>query len=118
MYKDKLLEHYRSARNTQPLDNPSAFCQLLNPSCGDHVALQLDVADTIIVAVGMQARGCVVCVACASLLSEALKGLTLDQAKKIDLIYMERLTGLALGPIRQNCMMLPVNALHKALECK
>lgn len=116
MYKDRLLEQYKFPRNACVLREYSHACELLNPSCGDQVAVQICIRNGLIEAVGMQARGCVISVACASLLSEAIKGLSITDVQKIDVSFMEHLSGLALGPVRQGCMMLPVQAVHKALH--
>jgi nitrogen fixation NifU-like protein len=77
--REFLLSHVRSPKNAQKIENPEAIGDCKNPLCGDHIIVRLKARDSI-EAIELKASGCAISVASASLMSELVKGLSLDQA--------------------------------------
>ena len=83
MFSPELLEHFRNPRNVGELTDADVSVQVENPACGDIMLLALKLREGRIADVRFRTRGCVASIACGSLLTELLRGCTLDQAGKI-----------------------------------
>jgi nitrogen fixation protein NifU and related proteins len=81
LYRDIILDHYKKPRNTAPIEAPTVEARCKNPACGDRVTLQLRIEDGKVDAVGLQGTGCAVSQASASMMTQAVKGASLDQAR-------------------------------------
>ncbi len=113
LYRDRILDHYRHARNKGSLTPADISCQEDNPLCGDQVRfdLRLDASGRI-TEVAWDGRGCAISMASASLLSERIKGGTLGELCHLGKDQVLELLGIELGPIRINCAMLALTALQ------
>lgn len=131
LYRETILDHNQSPRNRRELDHPTTTVGLLNPTCGDQIRLDLKVEDGTVVDVGFTGHGCSISMASASMLTEAIKGKSVEQALAVAHHFKEFLTGvdspIALGdlealhgvsqfPSRVKCATLAHNALEKALS--
>ena len=83
MYSPQVLDHFEHPRNPGEVANPDAAAQVENPACGDVLKLTLRVAAGRIEEVRFLAQGCVPAVACASLLTELVKGRTIEGARQL-----------------------------------
>jgi nitrogen fixation protein NifU and related proteins len=83
LYKEVILDHYRSPRNRNKLENAEIHLHRDNPLCGDEIDLYLDIDDGRVTAVGFEGRGCSISQASVSMMTEKLKGLTLKQAEEL-----------------------------------
>lgn len=85
LYKEIILDHYRNPRNKGELDSPPAWrAEGFNPLCGDEIVITLDVdADGVITGIGTGGQGCSISQSSASMMSAAVKGKTLDEARAI-----------------------------------
>jgi nitrogen fixation NifU-like protein len=83
MYSPQVLDHFQNPRNPGTVANPDASVQLENPACGDVLKLTLRVAAGRIEDIRFLAQGCVPAMACASLLTEMLKGKTIAEARQL-----------------------------------
>lgn len=83
MYSPQLLDHFEHPRNVGELAQASAVAQLENPACGDILRLSVRISDGRIADVAYRAKGCVPAIACGSLLTEMLRGRTLDEARAL-----------------------------------
>lgn len=116
LYKDYLLDHYRHPRNAGILVDANCGAQQENPACGDAVSMTGRLENGIIREVRFAARGCVICVAGSSLLSDQIIGLTVQELATLDAQTMITLLGIPLGPTRLKCALLPLYTLHNALK--
>lgn len=116
LYQDILLDHYKNPRNSGVLPHATIASGQYNPSCGDRVEVTGTVFDGVLTDVRFEARGCVISVATASLLSEAIKNKCLDEITNIDAQVIRAMIGISLGPTRLKCALLPLNALHDGLR--
>src|SRR5262245_60326744 len=113
MYREIILEHYKHPHNAGTLDAPDISHEEHNPLCGDRVRIDLQVADGVITDVRFKGRGCAISQASASLLTDELRGKTLDQARALNRDDMLELIGIPLdkNPVRIKCALLPPKTL-------
>jgi len=116
MYSKKVLDHFRNPRNQGKLKNANAVAQKGNPVCGDVMKVYLKINDEgVIEDAGFETLGCAAAIAVSSLLTEYIKGMTLEEAKKVtkDDIVKE---ADGLPPAKVHCSMLGVDAALAALQ--
>lgn len=116
MYGEVILDHARHPRNYGAIENPDLRHEDLNPLCGDRVRIELSLsAGGIVRAVGFQGDLCVIAKAASSILTEMIKGSTLDAA---DDLPRERLLDALheeIRPSRLQCVFLPLDVLRAAI---
>ena len=133
LYQDIVFDHYRKPRNRRALPGASHTAEGHNPLCGDHVAVHLDVADGVIRDATFEGEGCAIATASASLMTEALKGKRVAEAKDLldgfhrmvtgaspaphpELGKLEVFSGVREFPVRVKCATLAWHALQAALH--
>jgi nitrogen fixation NifU-like protein len=110
--RDIILDHAENPRHWGLLPDADIDHAEDNPLCGDAVHLTLQVDDQqVICAVGWEGHGCAISQASASMLTEKLIGLSLDEARLITRDEVLALIGLPLSPNRMKCALLPLKAL-------
>jgi nitrogen fixation protein NifU and related proteins len=135
LYKDIILDHYRNPRNRGVVDNPDAATRGYNPLCGDEIELSLKMEGGLVSEVKSLGRGCSISLASASMMTEMVKGKSLEEALALigtfkgmlledrelqDEEYdrlgdLEALEGLKSYPVRIKCALLSWNALSEVL---
>ena len=93
LYQDIILDHGQKPRNFHPLANPSHSAKGHNPLCGDRVTVYLQVEGDHIADVSFEGRGCAISTASSSLMTEVLKGKTLDEAHQLFRAFHAQVTG-------------------------
>lgn len=93
MYSPQVLDHFQNPRNPGEVADPHASAQIENPACGDVLKLTLRVAAGRIEDIRFLAQGCVSAMACASLLTERVKGKTVAEAGQLRREELVRLIG-------------------------
>jgi nitrogen fixation NifU-like protein len=83
LYQEVILDHNRKPRNFRVIDPATASQEGYNPLCGDRLTLYLTVDNGVIADVAFQGSGCAISKASASLMTEAVKGKTVDQARAL-----------------------------------
>ena len=83
MFSEAVLDHFRNPRNAGELTDASATVEVSNPVCGDVLKLSARVMDGRIVEARFLCRGCTTAIACASVLTEKLRGRTVTEARVI-----------------------------------
>jgi len=83
LYQEVIVDHGRHPRNFGPLSNTSHSLKGVNPLCGDKLILYANIADNRIQIIGFEGSGCAISMASASLMTEAMKGKTLEEAKTL-----------------------------------
>ena len=116
LYKDELLDHYRFARHRGTLLQPDFSSGQYNPSCGDQVSMQANVANGHLVAIAFQGSGCVISQASASMVAELVKDKTLAYLESLTPQDIQNLLGIQLGPTRLKCALLSLYALQEGLR--
>ncbi len=110
-YREYILDHYKNPRNYGRLEHPDITHEEDNPLCGDVVGMDFKIKDGVIEDIRFHGRGCAISQASASLLTERLKGIALDQAKKIDKNDVLGELGIQISPARIKCALLPLKVL-------
>ena len=133
LYREIILDHYRNPRNRGSLDEPSASGEGDNPLCGDEVKLEVAIQGGRVAGVRFLGRGCSISLASASMLTQAVMGLSLegveallesfkammngsDQVDAKRLGDLEALRGVRKFPARVKCATLAWRVLQEALE--
>jgi len=132
LYEEVILDHNRNPRNFQK--NPEAsnhHAQGFNPVCGDEFRVHLRVTDGVIQDIGFEGAGCAISTASASLMTEALKGKTAQEAEALfqsvhkllmregqpgNVGKLQVLAGVHEYPARVKCASLPWHTLRAALR--
>jgi len=110
-YREYILDHYKNPRNYGRLEHPDITHEEDNPLCGDVVGMDFRVEDGVISDIRFHGRGCAISQASASLLTERLKGLSLDEAKKINKDDVLGELGIDISPARIKCALLSLKVL-------
>jgi len=116
LYRDYILEHYRRPHNFGVLDDANAQHEGANPLCGDRITMQLRLSGGKIAAVGFTGRGCAISQASASLLTDEIKGKSVDDAEKLNADSVLELLGIEVSPARLKCALLSLDTLQHALH--
>jgi nitrogen fixation NifU-like protein len=132
LYQEVILDHNRRPRNFRVIDSPSHHAEGYNPLCGDRLSLFVMVEGDRIVDVAFQGTGCAISKASASLMTDALKGRTVGEARELferfhrmvttppdrsveDLGKLSVLAGVREFPVRVKCASLAWHTLKAAL---
>ncbi|HTN79348.1 MAG TPA: SUF system NifU family Fe-S cluster assembly protein [Acidimicrobiales bacterium] len=145
LYREIILDHYRNPRNRGELPTPPAHrTEGFNPLCGDEVVVYLDVEDGVVKDLRIAGQGCSISQSSASMMSTAVKGKTVDEARdvirafkammsihehtldgddgddepasEVKLGDLEALRGVVKFPVRIKCATLAWNTLTQGLE--
>src|SRR5436309_4798433 len=93
LYQDIILDHGRHPRNFRALEHPTHLARGHNPLCGDRVTVYLSVDGDKIADVSFEGRGCAISTASSSLMTEVLKGKTIDEARRLFAQFHAKVTG-------------------------
>ena len=116
-YKEYILDHYRNPRNFGHLERVDATAEDLNPLCGDTIKMELALDDEGRVEdVKFSGKGCAISQASASIASEELKGMELEQAGKLDADWMIELLGIPVSATRRKCALLNLKVVRGAVS--
>ncbi|HEY0972461.1 MAG TPA: SUF system NifU family Fe-S cluster assembly protein [Gemmatimonadales bacterium] len=134
LYQELILDHYRRPRNRGPVTGADRAAERRNPLCGDAIAVELALDGERVREAGFTGQGCSITQAAASMLTGALRGLTLGEARALLARYdamiggdpaaladvslgeLRALSGVARFPARLRCALLPAEALEEALR--
>jgi nitrogen fixation protein NifU and related proteins len=118
LYRDFILEHYRTPHNKGHLDPHDLEFADSNPTCGDEMSMtiQLDESREHIADVAFDGRGCAISQASASILTDDLRGKSLDTIKAMDPKELLDELGVPIGPARLKCALLSYKVLQGAVR--
>ncbi len=115
MYSEKVMDHFTNPRNVGEMKDADGIGTEGNPVCGDVMKIYIKVKDDKVTDAKFQTFGCGAAIAVSSMVTEMVKGMTLDEAMKITKASLaEALDGLP--PQKMHCSNLGADALHKAIE--
>lgn len=118
LYRDFILEHYREPHNRGVLEPHDLHFADSNPTCGDELSmtLRLDPAGDRIADVAFDGRGCAISQASASIMTDDLRGLSLDEVRGMDPRGVVEALGVPIGPARLKCALLGYKVLQGAVS--
>jgi nitrogen fixation NifU-like protein len=114
MYRDYILDHYKNPRNQGELPGATNTYADSNPLCGDELSMALRIDDDRVADVRFSGKGCAISQASASILTEEIKGKTLDEVKAIDRDHILGNLGIPISPARIKCALLSLKTLKGA----
>ncbi|MEK8126825.1 Fe-S cluster assembly sulfur transfer protein SufU [Paenibacillus filicis] len=131
LYRRVIMDHYKNPRNRGSFEGDSVSIDLNNPTCGDKIQLQMQVEDGIVKAAKFTGEGCSISLSSASMMTDAVRGKTLDEAlnmadsfsslmkgepTEFEYEDIEALSGVNKFPARIKCATLAWNALRKGID--
>ncbi|MEB1808629.1 MAG: SUF system NifU family Fe-S cluster assembly protein [Bacillaceae bacterium] len=134
LYRQVIMDHYKNPRNRGEFEGDSVTVNMNNPTCGDRIQLQMQVEDGKISAAKFVGEGCSISLASASMMTQAVKGLTVEEALKMSQIFsdmmqgkdyddstfdlgdIEALQGVSKFPARIKCATLAWKAMEKGIQ--
>jgi len=133
LYRDLILDHSRRPRNRRTLDEPKIVGEGYNPLCGDEVEVEVRLDGDLIDDIGFGGRGCSISQASVSMMTEAVKGKSLADARLLIADFLRMMTelgftpsdrlgdleaflGVAKYPVRVKCATLAWHALRELLD--
>jgi nitrogen fixation NifU-like protein len=116
-YSDIVLEHFRNPRNVGVIENPDGFAIEGSPACGDQIAvyIKVDKETNIITDIKFQSFGCASNIATGSMMTEMVKGKTIEEALKITWRDVAEALG-GLPPVKMHCSVLAIDGLKSAIK--
>ncbi len=121
LYREQILDHYKHPRNFGTLDGAQVTSEEVNVSCGDKIIIEIRLGESasggkIIEDIRFRGEGCAINQASASMLTERVKGMTVEAVMNLALPDVEKLLGTTLTPARVKCALLPLEAIQKAVR--
>ena len=135
LYQQVILDHNKKPRNFRKLETANHTAEGYNPLCGDQLTVYLDLENDLVKEVGFEGSGCAISKAAASMMTQAVKGKSKEQAENLFKEFHSMVTGELneeteennLGnlkifagvrefPVRVKCATLPWHTLHAALN--
>jgi len=115
MYSEKVMDHFSNPRNVGEVENANGVGTVGNPACGDIMKLSIKVENDVIRDIKFKTFGCGAAIATSSMVTELVKGKTLEEAERIsNATVAEALDGLP--AVKMHCSNLAADALHAAIE--
>jgi nitrogen fixation NifU-like protein len=119
LYREEILEHYRHPHNFGTLAEPDVVEERHNPLCGDRLTLALSFSDDGRVEdVAFSGRGCAISQASASMLTDDIRGRTIDELRSLGSDDILGLLGIEISPARLKCALLSLETLQHALRSR
>ena len=113
-YSEKVMDHFKNPRNVGVIEKPDGIGHVGNPVCGDIMELYIKVENNVIVDAKFKTFGCGAAIATSSMVTELVKGKTINEAQAIsNRAVAEALGGLP--PVKMHCSMLAEEALKSAI---
>ncbi|UCH27114.1 MAG: SUF system NifU family Fe-S cluster assembly protein [Trueperaceae bacterium] len=118
LYKEIILDHYRSPRNRGKLASATIQLEGLNPSCGDELELYLDLEKETIVDVKFTGEGCAISQASASMMTEVIKGKSREDALELSRKFKAMIQGEGVSEELGDLTLLQgISKLHARVKC-
>jgi nitrogen fixation protein NifU and related proteins len=115
LYRDYILEHYKQPRNFGELPEHDLEFDDKNPLCGDELGVHIVVEDGKIADLKWHGQGCAISQAAASIASEELIGMPVDDAAALDADWMLEHLGIEISPTRRKCALLNLKVVRGAV---
>ncbi len=135
LYQQVILDHNKKPRNFRKLENANHSAEGFNPLCGDHLTIYLALENDAVKEISFEGSGCAISKAAASMMTQAVKGKTKDEAEQLFSSFHNMVTselneddaadrlgnlrvfsGVREFPVRVKCATLPWHTMHAALN--
>lgn len=119
IYRENILEHSKHPQNKGHLDPYDFSFEDTNPLCGDEIHIEVRVNDNgVVTEIAFDGQGCAISQASASMLTEIVQGMSVDEVKSMPKEELLEEVGIDLSPARQKCALLSLNVLKASLYGK
>tara|TARA_Y100000310_G_scaffold345415_1_gene464728 strand:+ start:322 stop:705 length:384 start_codon:yes stop_codon:yes gene_type:complete len=115
IYRENVMDHYRCPRNKSSLAECTVKKQAFNPLCGDEITVYIQVEGTKLKEVTFTGEGCAISQAAISMLTEKIKGMSIEEVKKLDKEDILELLGIKISYQRTKCALLSLKVVHQGL---
>lgn len=115
IYKDIIIDNYKNPMNRGSLPDANAEAEDANPLCGDKIKIELKLKDKKVADARFSGEGCAISTASASILTENIKGETIECILKINKEDILKLMNIELSPLRLKCALLPLKTVKLAI---
>ena len=116
VYKENIIDHFKNPRNYGEIVEAEIKHSELNSICGDMIRLFVKLEDGKISDVKFKGNGCAISMASTSMMTDVLKGKTLEEVKKLSQEDIFEMLGIKLGIVRMKCGLLCLNALTNGIK--
>ena len=114
LYREQILEHYKKPHNWGELPEPDLEFEDFNPLCGDELKVQIKVDEGKVAELRFSGHGCAISQASASMASDEVIGMPVDELLKLDRQFILDLLGIDISATRMKCAMLSLKVLKGA----
>ncbi len=111
LYRELILDHYQHPHNHGAIEDAEISYEDTNPLCGDKIHIDIKLRDGIVEDIKFTGKGCAISQASASMLTDEIKGKSLEEIKRLDKQAVLDLIGIPLGPTRVKCALLPLKVV-------
>ena len=134
LYRQVIMDHYKNPKNKGKFDGDSLTVDMNNPTCGDRIQLQMQIEDDVVKAVRFDGEGCSISMSSASMMTQAIKGKSVDEALNMSKLFsdmmlgkdidaedfelgdIQSLQGVSKFPARIKCATLAWKAMEKGVH--
>ncbi len=114
LYRDYILDHYKNPRNFGTLDPRDLEWHDHNPLCGDELGVHIKVEDGRVADLRFHGQGCAISQAAASIASEELIGMAVEEVPRLSADWLVELLGIEISPTRRKCALLSLKVMRGA----